>query len=129
MSFVGFGVYHRWVRQRTFYFMNIKFRALQKNGKGFVYGHYIANNIDVPCIIDEDANQYEIIPDTVGIITDYKDKSNKEIYEWDIVEKTTYPRLIFAVTFSNSKFNISDYIPSHLRVIGNIHENPGLLTK
>lgn len=116
-----------------FYFiMNIKFRALKKNGKGFVYGHYIANNIDAPCIIDEDANQYEILPDTVGMYIGIED-----IYEWDIdksgdVMMWNEKLCLFCLhTFRShdNEFKPSSYPIdlSRIEIIGNIHENPKLV--
>lgn len=37
------------------------------NGKWFVFGNYIENKVDAPCIIDEDAEQYEIKKRTLAI--------------------------------------------------------------
>lgn len=59
--------------------------------------------------------------------TGINDISGIAIFEGDIVEKKTYPTRQIVVEFKNGKYNISDYVISKLKVIGNIYEHPHLL--
>jgi hypothetical protein len=43
------------------------FRAKKSDSDDNVIGSYIENSIDCPCIIDNDANQYEIDKSTLSI--------------------------------------------------------------
>ena len=109
-------------------------------------GHHIRQSIDRPL---------EVEPETVGEYTGCLDKDKKEIFEGDIVEcvswneyfsdsttgKTMEPfRRTMKVAFLNGGFKMVEPMPSPMKdnvwdiifngdiiVIGNIHENPGLL--
>lgn len=115
----------------------IKFRGLRTDGKGWVYGSFIHNSIDCPCIIDYDAEQYEIIPKTIGQFTGLKDKNGKDIYQGDKFNPIS-ENLTYTVVFKDAQFGLESelgYWGSLKRyfelsekhgwsceVIGNIHE-------
>ncbi len=61
--------------------------------------------------------------------TGINDMSGNPIFEGDIVEKKTYPTRQIVVEFKNGKYNISDYVISKLKVIGNIYEHTHLISK
>lgn len=75
----------------------------------------------------------EVIPETVGPHTGLTDKNGKKIFEGDIVKYENkiyeikylekYAR--FAPSNEHSIFMVCAF--NHLEVVGNIHDNPGLL--
>ena len=86
-------------------------------------------------------NDFEVIPETVGQYTGLTDKNGKKIFEGDIVysdDLYAEPLLVifnencgeFQVLFNDgySEGFFEKYAPVyHLKVIGNIHDNPELL--
>lgn len=71
-----------------------KYRGLRTDGKGWVYGNFIHNSIDCPCIIDNDAEKYEVTPKTVGQHTGFVAEKcmtnlDKDIYEGDVFRSTS----------------------------------------
>ena len=63
----------------------IEFKGQRVDNGEWVHGHYIENSIDSPCIIDYDANQFEIKKESVSQYIGHKDKNNAKIYENDRV--------------------------------------------
>ena len=91
---------------------------------------------------------YEVVPETVGQFTGMTDKDGKKIFEGDVIrakikggnhEGFTWPNM--QVDFQQGAFCLIDrnghifcgmgaFAPSvSLEVIGNIHDNPGLIAE
>jgi hypothetical protein len=104
----------------------IKFKGLRVDGNGWVYGSFIHNNIDCPCIIDIDAEQYEVIPETVGQFTGLIDVNGKEIYEGDVVEAPwhyTEGKIVNLDYQEYFMYAVCEYcLEDVLKIIGNIHD-------
>jgi uncharacterized phage protein (TIGR01671 family) len=130
----------------------IKFRAQQFNhGKhGFQYGNYVTDNKNYHAIVKESKSSpdemYNILinPKTLGQFTGLQDNNGIDIYEGDIVESDCYsngawfgrnqPRTKYTVKYNNDTgrfcFKQTDRRGDNnsMQVIGNIYENPELLT-
>jgi hypothetical protein len=109
----------------------IKFRGKVKdpsaNGFKWVYGSFIHNSIDAPCIIDIDAEQFEVIPETVGQLHEPLTKiAGKEIYEGDCI-KFDLEEGLGEPWLYNQVGEVSMYMTwqwhRNVEVTGNIHEN------
>lgn len=130
----------------------IKFRALSvvnakwNNTKvgDFVYGSFIENNVDAPCIVFGDGEQVEINRKTLGQFTGASTPKGIDIYKGDIIKGVFYaPGERFDATGSvewcderlayivDDNCDESDYLHEWIgcEVIGNIHQNPELLNK
>jgi len=71
---------------------------------------------------------YDVKADDVMQFTGLTDKNGREIYEGDVVFMNYNHIGRIIVRFIEGKFNISGYMLSKAEIIGNIHENPELLT-
>ena len=100
--------------------------------------HYIVKSGFADWNMPRDLEFVEVIPETVGQYTGLTDKNGNKIFEGDIV-KATYDfgpagekERIVEVVFGSFGTNLQDWIfkeDGYLpEIIGNIHDNPELLT-
>lgn len=120
---------------------------------GFIYGSLVVSygkyyicvmTIQVRSGIDNYiTTTIEVFPETVGEHTGLKDKNGKMIFEGDILRRAYHPEEDVIIEWHDGRFNFrkrnhpKDYgyerlccvqiAVSHLRVIGNIYDNPELL--
>jgi uncharacterized phage protein (TIGR01671 family) len=132
----------------------IKFRAKRVDNGEWVYGYYESNPLTGKSHIFSFDNEcsyvYEVKPETVGQFTGLLDKQGREIYEGDIVkicvpntavdeeEMDNFKLITVEIYFENGSFwfqgegctdcNWHFYNAGEREVIGNIYENPELLT-
>ncbi|VDH16726.1 YopX protein [Algoriella xinjiangensis] len=106
----------------------ILFRGQRVDNGEWVYGSYIENSIDSPCIIDYDANQFEIKKESISQFTGLLDKNGNKIFEGDKVKafgisyyQVVYNDGAFYLRKENSHLRLSRTIQD-LEIIGNIHE-------
>lgn len=116
----------------------VKFRGKTQDGK-WVYGDLIHSGSDEIAILEFDAPCLEavtdVVPDTVGQFTGMHDKDGKEIYFGDIV-RDKYGDIGSVIWFSDWSIRVDwgggdiHFIDPEwgLEVIGNIIDNPNLLT-
>ena len=116
-------------------------RAIKFRGKDFLgrwhYGFlHRATGADTLMIQIDSFDSFGVIPDTVGQFTGLTDKNGKEIYEGDIitfdnhlqgVSQVVYDYAGFDVVSNNYRTTLRPMMNNHIRVIGNIHDNPELL--
>jgi uncharacterized phage protein (TIGR01671 family) len=114
----------------------IKFRAWDKElGRMFDFNRLvvIAGRIEIdfhPYLEAKTWNRLELMQ-----FTGLKDKNGKEIYEGDVIRmKSTGARTIHEVKFRDGSFEVSlipiqhAFVRTDPEIIGNIYENPDLLT-
>jgi hypothetical protein len=123
--------------------MEIKFRGLRKDGKGWTYGYYFIDlENKLPYIMLSERKQtkedwmvksLEVIPETVGQYVGLTDKNGKEAYLGDKIESPLFGKGIVVWENYDSSFKVKwdtlcQASISHLKysdIIGNIHENYG----
>ncbi|WP_230868252.1 YopX family protein [Iocasia frigidifontis] len=94
----------------------IKFRGKHKELGHWVYGDLIHGR-DGKVYID--TSQNEVIPETVGQYTGLKDENGQEIYEGNRVR---------AVYDNPFEYQLEHPEDEGVEIIGNIYENPELVT-
>lgn len=123
----------------------IKFRAKVKHHdpmrnpeNGWVEGYYFQDLTQgkMRHYIFEPPCSWEVIPETVGQFTGLLDKNGKEIYEGDVVifdnhlqgiSQVVYDYAGFDVVSNNYRTTLRPMMNNHMRVVGNIYDNPELL--
>lgn len=130
----------------------IKFRGKRIDNGEWVYGFYYEwyskikiRSVSFIHIITFDENnlkllddQVEVIPETVGQYTGFKDKNGKEIYEQDYIKQVwsgtlelTEIDIINDIRYgfltNNALYNITEYGDDCVgEIIGNLFDNPEL---
>ena len=118
--------------------------VFQKKRRG-TFGQTVSEaDFDHGCIVAMSGEMHEVVPDTVGQYTGLKDKHGKRIFEGDCFKTycTGFPVYRHIVRYypehfafmarcieRNTVHYLSDYSPSAIEVIGNIHDNPELLER
>lgn len=123
----------------------IKFRGKRVNRREWVYSTESFVQTDEGICMGLYNEEKDVIPDTVGQFTGLYDKDGKEIYEGDIIISEEYKHTCHYVRYMESDaMFVAMIIGSPLdeycginqpwidkfskKIIGNIHDNPELLT-
>ena len=127
----------------------IKFRGKCMCSDEWVYGDLIHKRHDRDALMIQDENGLgnDVVPESVGQFTGLHDKNGKEIYEGDVIRGNCgngevrhlisfYDMIASFVAEMLPDNDISDYcslsqiwiLKYNKEVIGNIHDNPNLLT-
>ena len=122
----------------------IKFRGQCAHSTTWYCGYYVhipkSYQNSPQHFIFKNNSRFTVKPETVGQFTGLYDKNGKEIYEGDIVKLTNlgwelgiveFHNACFAVYVTNKEFLEPCKIQywSDSDIIGNIHENPELLSE
>lgn len=116
----------------------------------WVYGDLIHKRHDRDALMIQDENGLgsDVIPESVGQFTGLHDKNGKEIYEGDVVRFIDYTytpldglkhegyiaynkgyfEIVVGDNLRYCLHSLQLWVYNHCEVIGNIHDNPNLLT-
>lgn len=119
----------------------VKFRGQAKYDGQWVYGYYVKRNgYDYGIIYEPNGLGHDVYPETVGIYTGLKDKNGKEIFNSDFLKDTQGNIYLVVWREDLASFGIEKngwmfthffgegIEASEVEVIGNIYENPELLS-
>lgn len=104
----------------------IKYKAIWKNGGGWVFGCYafsVLNNRRVHLITHASGDTWEIEPSTVCEFTSLCDKNGNDLYEFDIVKHAD--GLLYLIRFEFGKFSAFQWYGGENRLsfeLGDISE-------
>lgn len=122
----------------------IKFRAKRQDRDEWVYGDL--THVQKICKVEDvertgkrsmpavRVGNYDVDEQTIGQYTGLKDKNGREIYEGDVLRLDNYTIKVewlnggFCDCHSNINIPLRYFSLNHYEVIGNIHDNPELLT-
>lgn len=122
----------------------IKFRAKRAENGAWVYGDL--THVQKICTVEDVQRNgrrsvpvvrvanYNVDEKTIGQYTGLKDRNGREIYEGDVLRFDNYTIKVewlnggFCDCHSNIKISLRYFSLNHYEVIGNIHDNPELLT-
>lgn len=120
----------------------IKFRGKSLDNGEWVYGFFSkggAVNPNMGEIRDryliDDGHYHDVDPDTIGQFTGLADKDGKEIYEGDIVEtfignlEIIWSQGLACYRLQDGGGSLYSIDGMEMEVVGNIHDNPELLTE
>jgi hypothetical protein len=127
----------------------IKFRGRRFDNGEWVYGSLICRNstrsiVSHDLMIHPGWQEFDVDPETVGQCTGLIDKNDREVYEGDIIDTTIKARPIMVVVWDEGALTWGlvdptsghragdgylDATMDYVEVIGNIYENPELLSQ
>lgn len=118
----------------------IKFRGKRNKNGEWVFGYYVEDFLspkDAVIVNTEGEKWFFVNPESVGQFTGLHDKNGKEIYEGDVVKAWKHNETSFVheikhrdgiFWFGNWNWSEFQNVFRNIEVIGNIHDNPELLT-
>lgn len=126
----------------------IKFRGKRLDNGEWVYGYLYSkdelswiltevgfqtkpSDVHGPAEYDSDIGYIAVDPETVGQLTNLLDRNGKEIYDKDIVTdgyNNKYGTYVVSWDHEKAGWDFVSHDGRELEIIGNIYENPDLLT-